>query len=622
MSSPVTNAFDPELPSPLRVIRRLRADAQDAVVAVGNQTESQGATYVSGQLDEAITELARLTPPPHAIFISGSAGGGKSGAAEFQRQQNEDLFSAIVEDATHADDPSQDQAEALASRIALLGDESQQRPERPILIAANIGMILQLARAWKLRESHFDALTAQLFSLLGLPGAPLAPEGIVPLDVRVLNLDDRPTAGGDGLLMGMLQKLLPGDPVPGNVFDQSRCNTCKAVAYCPARANAILISTVFKEGIAELADRAAIVRGRQDTPRMLWDYVSQVVLPDSHYGENGDDPCVASQEAYERRDALWVLAGLLPITVFGVVSDVARRIAAFDPARQPTREAYDAFADAGLHPVEDAERLSNLFDELKAAGHEASALELVAGTLLHDSTGLTDEFSWRDAGARFRLGIEALLGGSLKQQAEDDAPFVKTLDVYRAWQRAEAATASGAAIDKLLEDLLDRIHSVESALLKGLAYLFGQTFDDKLYLPVQNYDPRQASRAFVQYGRKTMSAQLGIDRAVKANSDGCERVGYRPLAVTLQLASGDVEIDLPTYRLLTSQRVNVIGGGEDAERTFALRRTAEGIARIAAEGDEVSMLVIDPSSGQKFRVTTEKTMIGGKKILHAQAASR
>jgi hypothetical protein len=613
--------FQRGLPSPLKAVRALRADAQDSVVALGAQTESQGIMYVVSRLDTAITELAKLEPPPHAIFVTGSAGGGKSGAAEYQRRENPHLFSDIVEDATHSDDPSEDQAATLASRLALLRDDSPERPARPILVAANIGMILQLASAWKKEGAQFDALIAQLFELVGLPGAPPPRDDVLPLHIRVLNLDDRPTTGPHGLLNDMLDKLLPADSE--TVFEQSRCGSCRAISYCPARANAILISTVGRMGLADLVDRAAVVRGRQDTPRALWDFVSKAVLPESHYSDF-EDPCDASADARDRQDSLWVLTGLLPISQFQVDSDLGRRIAALDPARQPTRRAYEAFANAGLAPAEDSSRVNELDVSLPVEHSEQPVLRLISDALRDGSPATLEELEWRDSIARLHLGLDVVQSKLLQQLSEEDAPFLQTLEGYRAWQALESGssgneTGSGA---KLIEDLGDQIERIVSALTNGLAHMFGQRLDDKLFLPVQNYDPRQTSRAFVHYDRRTMSAKLIRDSAVTANPDGAVRIGYRPLAITLELACGNVQIDLPTYRLLTTRRVNLMGGGEDAERTFALRRAAEGIALIAAQSDEVTMLVTDPATGLRYRVTTETTTVGNKEILHALAVSK
>ena len=187
---------------------------------------------------------------------------------------------------------------------------------------------------------------------------------------------------------------------------------------------------------------------------------------------------------------------------------------------------------------------------------------------------------------------------------------------HRRWQ---ARAALGEDTFELHDELGEKLDGVVAMLITGLARLFGEAVDDRTFLPVQNYDPRQPSRAFVEYDRSTVNAQPAMDRAMKANPTGSAFIGYRALAVALELAPGvSVEIDLPAYRLLGALHSSPAGGGSDAERTFALRRTAEAIARTAAENNSVMMLVTEPVSGRRYQVTTQ-TGIGGRTNLRARA---
>ncbi|NKY48396.1 hypothetical protein [Nocardia cerradoensis] len=609
--------FDEALPSPLRSLRALRADARDAVVALGAQTGAQATTYVASAVDDAITELASSSPVPHAIVIAGSAGGGKSGCAERQRQAAPNLFSDIVEDATHSDRPSEDQADTLARRLAPLADCAGARPERPVLIAANTGMIVQLAAAWtEPRRGHaFDGLIRRLFLALGLPGAPDDPRDALPLDVRVLNLDDRPTSGEGGLLRGMLPMLRPA--ATGTAFPDERCATCAAIAYCPARANAELLATVGVDVVDRLASRAAVERARQDTPRALWDFLSRMALPDSHYASD-EDPCAASARAYRDSDAGWVVSGLVPLTMFRAGGDVGRRVARLDPARQPRRETYDAFAGAGLMPEDDAEPLRRLADHARSAGCDEAAIATAASALAQGVADGADEREWRDAAAHIKLGVAVLLGELVPDDDPAERPFLQALALYERWQRLEA---DGADTSAVLEEMEDPFDLLVTQLANGLARMFGETHDDRTFLPVRNYDPREASRAFVEFQLHVSTAQPELDRATAANHEGTRLIGYRPMAVSLQLEAGiSVNVDLPTYRLLDATRKGLAGGSGDAERTFALRRASEAIARATAESEGVAMLVTDPGTSRRYLVTTQAGL-GGRLNLRARAVS-
>ncbi|ATQ31584.1 hypothetical protein CS378_24465 [Rhodococcus ruber] len=607
--------FDPHTPSPLESLRRLRADARDAVVALGAQTAAQSLAYVPSAVDEAITTIASSFPRPHAIFVTGSAGGGKSGAAEWQRQEAAFRYSDIVEDATHADGPSLDQADTLASRLACLADDADSRPELPILVAANTGMIVQLAAAWGARGSNYRALTRRLFSSLGLPGAPTEPNGVLPLDIRVLNMDDRPTSGKGGLLRKMLPMLRPA--ASHRIFDDARCATCEAIAYCPARANATLLATIAAPALDALTSRAAIERGRQDTPRALWDYLSRVALPDSHYGEDGD-PCLASQRAHRDSDTWWVITGLLPHTVFAADGDLGRRVAALDPVRAPRRETYEAFAAAGLLPRDDAEPLVELIKGVREEGCDEPALLTAAEALAAGLPESSDEVNWRNAAARTKLGAAVLLGELVPDESAAEQPFLNALAIYGEWQRLEAASEDTS---HLIDEMEQSFGHLVSEFARGIARMFGEIHDERTFLPVRNYDPREVSRAFVEFQLDTATAQPALDRAMRANPKGATRIGYRPLAVTLNFqAKIPVEVDLPTFRLLNAALSGLAGGSGDSERTFALRRASEAIARAAADAESVAMLVTEPTSARRYLVTTQAGL-SGRMSLRARAVS-
>ncbi|WP_405140681.1 hypothetical protein OG589_27405 [Sphaerisporangium sp. NBC_01403] len=599
----------------------MRADSQDAVVAVGSQTGSQATAYVHGPVDAAITELASAPHRPHAIFVTGSAGGGKSGALEYQRQEHEGLFSAIVEDATHADSPGEDQADSLARRLAALADDAHQRPSAPLLVAANIGMLIQLAPMWEERGYKFAALVHQLFTRLGLPTAESAAPTELPLKIVVLNLDHRRTSGDGGLLASMLQRLSPG--APGSLLDAGACGSCPAISHCPAHANAVLLSSVAASGFDQLARRAAVERGRSDTPRALWDLISRVVLPSDLY-DRFPDPCEASVRAYRSDDTRFVLAGLLPVTAFTAKGEVGPRIATQAPAFAPTRQAYKAFASAGLLPAEDAAPVRRLLQAVQEAGLDAPALQTAAQALERGFNGAdsSQERAWRDLVAHTVLGSLYFLDELPDPQKGEEQQFFRALEAYERWQAAELADS--ADDPAVLQEMEAAVGSMVAELAEGFAALFGARAVSDTYLPVHNYDAREQTRAYVKFELSlNQDTPPMLDLPSSTNPDGARRVGYRPMAVTLRLEkaqngrpSTEIAVDLPSYRILSAAKRGMASSG-DAERVYALRRAAGTLARLAATRSDVFMLVDDPGSGCRYIIEPKRSFTG-KQTLSAR----
>ena len=391
--------FDRDLPSPIRAIMDLRADGRDSVVPLGGPTAQQLRTYRPGRLDRTLEEIATTDPRPHAIFATGSAGSGKSAAVEEQARTRHDLYSDIIEDATHSDSPSRNQAATLRARLSCLMDGAAH-PELPVLVAANTGMLLQLFDSWRAGGGGFSELEAAVLAPLGLHEPPSQNAGI---RVRVLNLDERPTAGPDGLLAEFLPLLSPDDK--DGIFEGSpRCATCKVREWCTVRANATLAADAASDALGRLAATAARERGRHDSPRAIWDWISRIIAPPAAFS-GSSDPCDAVADRAAAEDDVWRLENLLPISAFGASGDLGRRVRALDPSLGATREAYEILSAAGLDPAVDAAPL----DELAALAPGAESVKAAA-----DSTRAPRDLeggetaSWRSAVGRTGTGAGLL----------------------------------------------------------------------------------------------------------------------------------------------------------------------------------------------------------------------
>ncbi|MFJ6939650.1 hypothetical protein [Streptomyces sp. NPDC101132] len=575
--------------------------------------------YVHSTVDTGITGMASSPRPPHAIFVTGSAGGGKSGAAEYQRQVHGDLFSQIVEDATHADNPGEDQADSLARKLAPLADDAPSRPDKPLLVAANIGMLIQLAPMWQERGYKFTGLVRDLFTRLGLPVPDPAAPMVHPLEIAVLNLDHRPTAGPGGLLPAMLKRLSPGGK--SDLFDARRCGTCPAVSHCPAYTNAVLLSSKPGADFDRLARRAAVERGRNDTPRALWDLLSRVIMP-PHLYDAFADPCQASVKAKEENDIAFVMDGLLPVTAFAADGEVGPRLRAQSPALAPTREAYEAFANAGLDPSFDAAPLWKLVQDVGGSGGDAPALRTAAEALEGASVrpDAAQERAWRQKIGRTVIGARYFLGELPDLQGSDEKPFLRALEAYARWQ---TAMVSGTVDTSLEEQVEQHVNEMVTELADGFAALFGVRASGDTFLPVHNYDAREQTRAHVRFRLTLTEAPPRPDRPTTSNPEGTRQVGYRPMAVTLLLEpAGDgtpaveLAVDLPSYRILSGAKRGMASSG-DAERIYALRRAAGNLSRLAAQQPDVAMLVDDPGSGCRY-IVEPRTSFSGKLALTAR----
>jgi hypothetical protein len=582
--------FDTTLDSPIARIRDLRARAPGAVVAVAGMSELQREAYVGTVTEDRLLELASSAACPDLFIISGSAGSGKSALIDRLEGLQPGLFGRVVQDATHSDSPSDTQSDLLEEFFAPYCDSAKHRPEKPRIIAANIGLLLAFfADLHKAGPHELTSLEAILNYRLGLT-TEAKPELELPWTVAVVNLDLRPTAGQGGLLGEMLP-LIDFENPDGIVQGAPRCDTCTVRAWCPVRSNALIASRGGREAIDMIAARAATERGRHDDPRHLWDLIARMVCGDDPFDAD-EDPCQAVAAAAAREDHAWLWERLLPRKLFGLGGELGQRVGVLDPSLQPTAAAHRILASAGITLPADAAMIAELEPSAEALGTAADHVR--AGGVPPAELG------------RALIACGYLDGPQAWEPGDQIArDFGELLGEYERFSQK-----GGGAFPALeaLRELLGRAIGQSFGVLEG----------DRPYVPVQAYDPRDPSRIFVDaslsYDDGTYT--LEADPAVRRDGEGARLAGHRPLAVTATLGGVEVTINLPVYRLLRRAEAGTVASTSDLERFYGLRRAVEALARTAG-GLGRGIVIERPEGARRYTVRRAKGL-GGQDTISVQ----
>jgi hypothetical protein len=578
--------FDRSLPSPIGPVLELRASARGAVVVAGELTATQERSLIETGLEARILEVATGDAAPALIVVSGSAGGGKSAAIHQLAGSGAGVFAAVVEDATHAESPDQEQYERLVGFFSPLADGKPRYAGKPLLIAMNTGMAIRFfdqLRRERGDEHGFTALEAELREQLELPERPS--DAALPGEVLIVNLDLRATTGGpDSLFQKMLAAFDPARD-DGILNGAARCATCTVRDYCFVRTNAEIVSAEPARAVlAAAADELALTRGRLLQPRELWDLAADTVTGGAPFGAG--DPCdeIAALQRAEDRVTVWqrLAANGAFVEPYG---ELGKKLADLDPSYQPGDLVHTLLTRTGIDCVADGNELVRL---LGREG-EREAVVTAAAALAHGEV-TTDSGAYDRIGAGRGLVRAATLAGEVALAPVDAALFRAALVEY----------AEPGVGDKHLEDL-------QGLVADALVAAFGVEVGVETFFFTRAYDPR---RHAILAGADLLNEDLlrlpDEDPVREASPKGAEIAGYRPLAVMFELAGVPLRVDLPLFRLLALTRAGTKPSSADLERFFHLRRAAEALGRKIAADASRPLLITERDSGRRFRLAERR----------------
>jgi hypothetical protein len=600
---PTPDPFDRSLPSPIAAVLELRASARDSVIVADDLTALQKRMLVPTGLEKKIVAEAEAADALALIVIGGSAGGGKSAAISRLAAEQSEAFAGVLEDATHAEAPDQEQYDTLVRFLAPLADDSPAYAGKPLLIAMNTGMAIrffdQLGER-EGREHRFSALESELRRQLDLPES--EPRAMLPGRVLVVNLDLRMTAGGDDSLFHRMLAMLEPDRAGGVMDGAPRCVTCRVRDFCFVRTNAEIVSAEPAAGTLDrAAEELALLRGRPLQPRALWDLAADVVTGGERF-DGAADPCdlIAELAGDEDRVTVWRRLALNGAFV-DPHSELGAELAQLDPSYFPGDLVHDLMTAAGIDPAHDAAELRrHLGAEDAREAVETAAAAVAGGEVV---SGDTYDRAYVGRG----LVRAAALVGQVALTASGDELFRAALADYEA---AELANQ-------------DNLNALEGRMAIALARAFGVDAGLESFFYTRAYDPRRTHAVLVE--ANLLDGELlklcFPDPVRAANLDGARIAGYRPLAIVFELAGVELRVDLPLFRLLDVTAAGTKPSSADLERFFALRRAAESLGRTAAADERRPLLIAERDSGRRYRLGHRRDVLGNS-VLAVQEVVR
>lgn len=180
----------------LVLLLSLRASSRYSVVSEGGSNKFQEKLYIGTEIDGYLEKSLQKEGEEKwdLIVLAGNAGDGKSALiqkvySKLSKEVSENI--KINWDATHSDDPNENQLDILGSFFSpFLNEKKGTRPEKTHLIAMNTGMIVSFfEQARELRSVEFDftLLQKEMYYYLDL----IKEKEATGWKILLINLDQR-----------------------------------------------------------------------------------------------------------------------------------------------------------------------------------------------------------------------------------------------------------------------------------------------------------------------------------------------------------------------------------------------------------------------------------------------
>ena len=612
-------------------LAQLRQAGVDAVVAEGGLTPAQQKMHVADRIEvwvaDRIIEWRRNSArKPILIVLSGNAGDGKSQLIERLRSRHEAIKddTDVVSDATHAETPSQSQAQRLVDKFALFADD-ENRPKpapRCVLVAINVGMVIAFFAALSDEDrGRFTKLRGVLEYRLGLNPAPTEPPE--HWNCEVINLDHRNVLGDytDSFFEGMLAKLDPEDTESITYEAAQACTTCQVRTSCWVRTNLNLLRLpAVRLGLHQVLSEASLSTELHLTPRNLWDLLFEITTgglvlpPELANGQSlscdwmrdnlplPEDPYSKETFRLVHRRLLYHLLFERPHTSALTLSPLIVSLESVDPIRVSGKHTHLLEGEVRATPKADANNLSDLASE--ASELDESAVRQPDPLLNRLASVVTDPVVLDVIGEPnaqdMALGVSrrARLTGYPEEIYAEVAntefiEFVALLEEYRRWR-------SGAKTPQRVAQFWT------DHLIAGVAKIFGVQVQGVTYFRLDTLSPATRFPAYVEvdlWDKITIIA----DSVVNGGAEWLSAVAYLPRSLTVVVDTGaaepwEIPVDFRLFRLLRKVSMGYSASSVDLEAFFRLRYACERLGPTDAK--QIIFRALD--DGQQWLLSRKK----------------
>ncbi|AWD68661.1 DNA phosphorothioation-dependent restriction protein DptF (plasmid) [Priestia megaterium] len=608
------------IPYITELLSALRSSSIHSVVtetsSLSSKNEIQDLLYVETGLDDyLVTEISKQGEEKwDLVVLAGNAGEGKSALIKkIDKELSNKIPLNINWDATHSDNPREDQVDVLGRFFAPFSDgHLEKRPENTHLIAMNTGMIISFFEKMKHfsnKKSSFNTLYQLLQYKLELTNKK---EDRTAWRVLLINLDHRSVLSSspenESLLKKMIKKLNVHE---NNTFlgpsYKEHCKNCEFQKTCPILFNleSIQVKNV-QEQLQNLLFKITLEEDLHLTPRAVWDFiyhvitVEQVKQVDNEYS-NATCPVINS-----KKDKNLIEKDLSNQLFFQYLftnssdNELLSLINKYDPSLVSSQALDTIATQLAVQPQ---------LDEFTDINFGFELLQIVRHNVDQSSVNEAIEYALLVKRRKYFFSSDPEIEKSFQKSESSLEEYDKLIDEYIRYSVNQEESNSEEEYSKVIDLIGEKIP-------KALQASFGTWENSELF---SIDDLRRANKHQLLVKLKPSYYILPKKKSRNADSSYYSALTYRPREVIFEFfdedtsdSYGELVINFGLFQLFNLISQGYMPSSIDFNRFYHFRFFCKQLFNKMAKNTSQYMLIEDKLNDKKFFIESPKNALQRK----------
>ncbi|GAB1779548.1 hypothetical protein PMEGAS67_50250 [Priestia megaterium] len=608
------------IPYITELLSALRSSSIHSVVtetsSLSSKNEIQDLLYVETDLDDyLIKEISKQGEEKwDLVVLAGNAGEGKSALIKrIHKELSNKIPLNINWDATHSNNPREDQVDVLGRFFAPFSDDYlEKRPGNTHLIAMNTGMIISFFEKMKQfsdKKNSFNTLYQLLQYKLELTSKE---EDKTAWRVLLINLDHRSVLSSSSKNGSLLNKMIKKLNIhEKNTFLEpsykEHCMNCEYQETCPILFNlkSIQLDTV-QEQVQKLLFKITLEEDLHLTPRAVWDFIYHTITTEQIKQVDNEYPNATCPVIISKKDNNLIDRDISNELFFQYLftnssdNELLSLIKKYDPSLVSSQALDTISTQVAVQPQ---------LDEFTDINFGYEILQTIRNKVDQSKVNETIEYALSVKRRKYFFSIEPEIKDSFQKSESSLEEYDKLIDEYIRYSIDQEETNPEEEYPKVIDLIQEKIP-------KALQASFGTWGNSELF---SIDDLRKANKHQLLVKLKPSYDILPKKKSRNSDRSYYSALTYRPREVIFEFfdedtldSYGELVINFGLFQLFNLISQGYMPSSIDLNRFYHFRFFCKQLFNKMAKNTAQYMLIEDKLNEKKFFIESPKNALQRK----------